>query len=90
MLGSGEKTKLLIISTREQRVTKLQEKTISVNVCNKVIEESKEEKLLGILMSNIMTWTSYLYYLYGNKLTGKDRILGLIPKLSQMVGTLTM
>ena len=86
MLCSGEKTKLLIVSTREQRVTKIQEKTISINVCNKVIEESKEEKLLGILMSNIMTWTSYLY---GNKLTGKDKILGLIPKLSQRVGMLT-
>ena len=86
MLCSGEKTKLLIVSTREQRVTKLLEKTISINVCNKVIEESKEEKLLGILMSNIMTWTSYLY---GNKLTGKDKILGLIPKLSQRVGMLT-
>ena len=87
MLCSGEKTKLLIVSTREQRATKLKNTSISIKVCNKVIQESKDEKLLGILMSNNLTWTSYLY---GNKLTGKDKILGLIPKLSQRVGMLTM
>ena len=87
MLCSGEKTKLLIVSTREQRAIKLQDTTITINVCNKVIEESKDEKLLGILMSNNLTFRSYLY---GNKLAGKDNITGLIPKLSQRVGMLTM
>ena len=80
MLCSGEKTKLLIVSTREQRATKLQDTTITINVCNKVIEETKDEK--GILL----TWTSYLH---GNKLAGKDNIIGLLPKLSQRVGMLT-
>ena len=50
-----EKTKLLIVSTREQRATKLSDTTITINVCNKVIEESKDEKLLGILMSKYLT-----------------------------------
>ena len=85
MLCSGEKTKLLIVGTREQRALKLQDKVMSVTVCNKVIEETKDEKLLGILMSNNMTWNSYLY---GNRLSGKDKIMGLIPKLSQRVGML--
>ena len=85
MLCSGEKTKLLVIATKEQRTLKLQEKTITINVCNKAITETKNEKLLGIFMSNNLTWNSYLY---GNKLTGKDKITGLLPKLSQRVGML--
>ena len=82
MLCSGDKTKLLIPATREQRKIKLQGKTLQVKVCNKVIEETSDEKLLGIVMSNNLTWNSYLY---GNKLTGKDKIIGLVPKLSQRV-----
>ena len=85
MLCSGDKTKLLIPATREQRRIKLQGKTLQVKVCNKVIEETSDEKLLGIVMSNNLTWNSHLY---GNKLTGKDKIIGLIPKLSQRVGML--
>ena len=44
-----------------------------------MVEESSDEKLLGIMMS----WNTYLYE---NKLTGKDKVIGLIPKLSQRVG----
>ena len=36
-------------------------------------------------MSNNLTWSSYLY---GNKLSGKDKIVGLDQKLSQRVGML--
>ena len=86
MLCSGDKTKLLIVSTREQRTSKLNDKKISITVCNKVTEESEDEKLLGILMSNNMTWNAYLY---GNKMTSKDKIVGLLPKLSQKVGMLS-
>ena len=85
MLCSGEKTKLLIVSTREQRAIKLQEKVFKVTVCDRDIEETSNEKLLLILMSNNLSWNSYLY---GNKLTGKDKVMGLLPKLSQRVGML--
>ena len=85
MLCSGDKTKLLITSTREQRSAKLQCITLKVKVCDKIIEETENEKLLGITMSNSLTWHSHLY---GNKLTGKDKVQGLIPKLSQRVGML--
>ena len=37
-------------------------------------------------MSNNLTWTTFLH---GNKLAGKDNIIGLLPKLSQRVGMLT-
>ena len=85
MLCSGEKTKLLVVSNKEQRISKLQDKTLKITVCGKVIEETKSEKLLGVLMSNNLNWSSYLY---GNKLSGKNKVLGLIPKLSQRVGML--
>ena len=85
MLCSGEKTKLLVVSNKEQRISKLQDKTLKITVCGKVIEETKSEKLLGVMMSNNLNWSSYLY---GNKLSGKNKVLGLIPKLSQRVGML--
>ena len=66
-----------------QQENREQQTTITINVCYKVIEESKDEKLLGILMSKNLTWTSYLHI---NKLVGKDNIMGLLPKLSQRVG----
>ena len=87
MLCSGDKTKLLIACTRDKK-QKLKElnKTFTVEVCGKVIEESSDEKLLGIVMSGNMLWTTHLY---GNNKTGKEKIQGLIPQLSQRVGVLT-
>ena len=85
MLCSGEKTKLLIVTTRENRAHKLAGKEIRVTVCGKEIKESQDEKLLGIMMSSNMTWSTYLH---GNKLTGKDKVVGLVPQLSQRVGML--
>ena len=52
MLCSGEKTKLLIVSTRELRNSKLEGKTFKINIGNKFVEETSDEKLLGITMSN--------------------------------------
>ena len=50
-----------------------------------MIEETSDEKLLGVRFSNNFSWNSHLY---GNKLQGKDKVTGLIPKLSQRVGML--
>ena len=44
-------------------------------MCDKVIKESSAEKLLGVEMSNNLSWNTYLY---GNKLTGKEKVAGLI------------
>ena len=82
MLYSAEKTKLLIISTKEQRTAHLQE-VFRIKVGDKNIQETKDEVLLGITITNDMTWKSYLYGQYGNQKKN-----GLIPKLSQRVGML--
>ena len=47
-----------------------------------LIEETSDEKLLGVIMSRNMTRNTHLY---GNKKTGKDTIQGLVPQLSQRV-----
>ena len=88
MVCSGEKTKLLIMASRELRARKLTptNKTFQVEVCGQVVGESKDEKLLGVIISSDLTWRTHLY---GNNLTGKDKIVGLIPQLSQRVGILT-
>ena len=86
MLCSGGKTKLMIICNRETR-GKLQQanKVFKVKVDGKCVKETSDEKLLGITMSNNMTWHTHLY---GNKMTGQDKIRGLLPKLSQSIGIL--
>ena len=79
MVCSGEKTKLLLISTKELRQRKLTStgKEITVNVCDQVIKESKSEKLLGIMIDNDLIFKTYLY---GNNKTGKDKETGLLKK----------
>ena len=51
-----------------------------------MVKESSDEKLLGIIISNDLTWKMHLY---GNNLTGEDKIVGLVTKLSQRVGILS-
>ena len=85
MLCSGDKTKLLIVGTKGLKKSRLENRKLKVKVGENLVEESSDEKLLGIMMSNNLSWNTYLY---GNKLSGKDKIIGLIPKLSQSVGML--
>ena len=75
MACSASKTKLLIVSTKELRVSKLQESVLSLKVDDKNIVESQNERLLGITMSNDMSWHSLLY--------GDN---GLLSQLSQRIG----
>ena len=46
-----DKTKLLIIGTSQLRKSRLKEK-VQVRVCGKPVEESKSEKLLGLVLNN--------------------------------------
>ena len=80
MLCSGGKTKLLVVGTRGLKLSKLEDRVLKVKVGENEVKETHSEKLLGILMSNDFSWNNYLY---GNKLKGKDKVVGLIPKLSQ-------
>ena len=85
ILCSGDKTKLLIVGTKGLKKSRLENRKLKVKVGDNLVEESSDEKLLGIMMSNNFSWNTYLY---GNKLSGKDKVIGLIPKLSQRVGML--
>ena len=80
MLCSGDKTNLLIVCNRETRDSKINSvnKHFTIEVCGETIEETSNEKLLGVIMSSNMSWNTHLY---GNNETGKDKIQGLIPQL---------
>ena len=74
---SGKKTKLLIVGTKELRKSKLksQNKSIVINVDGHPVKESESERLLGVIVNNVMTWEHHLY--------GNEEHKGLIPELSQ-------
>ena len=54
MVCAGNKTKLLVIGTSQLRRSKLEKvnRVLHVNVAGAVIEETKSEKLLGIIVNN--------------------------------------
>ena len=82
MVCSALKTKLLVSSTKELRESKLSGGNILILVGGQIISESPQEKLLGITMSNDLSWNSYLY---GCKEAGGNTI-GLVSQLSKRVG----
>jgi hypothetical protein len=85
MVCSGDKTKLLIIGTAQLRKSRLIDSSIQINVCGQTVEESRSEKLLGLVVNNQLTWKEYLY---GEHWRDKGNASGLIPQLSQRVGLL--
>ena len=58
---SGEKTKLLVVGTNANRQAKLVDVVPQVVVCGDIVEESKSEKLLGVVISNTATWHHHLH-----------------------------
>ena len=89
MVCAGDKTKLLVVGTRQLRESKLvsQNKVLEVNVEGNTIRESKSEKLLGLTVNNELTWKEYLYG--EDWRPEKENLPGLIPLLSQRVGMLS-
>ena len=76
----------MVVATQELRSSKLQGVGVSVNVGNKTIHESCHEKLLGITMSNNMSWGAYLY---GTRETS-NKHEGLLSQLSKRVGVIKL
>ena len=82
MVVAGQKSKLLVVSTRELKRKLCIDGTgaLSVIVDGKQVFESQSERLLGITVNNSITWKDHLY--------GDGVNQGLIPQLSQRVGIL--
>ena len=80
MCVAGTKSKLLIIGIKQQKKAAYQQvDSFSVTIDGQKILESKSEKLLGLVISNDLTWRDYLH--------GEGcNIPGLICQLSRRVG----
>jgi hypothetical protein len=90
MVCAGDKTKLLVIGTRKLRESKFasSERVLQVDVEGIIIEDTKSEKLLGLVVSNDLTWKEYLV---GEnwRSNEKENFPGLLPQLSQRCGMLS-
>ena len=80
MVCSGEKTKLLLITTNANRSIKLDGNPKSIVVNGEIKEESVSEKLLGLVINNSCNWKNHLY--------GDADNIGLLKELSKRVGVL--
>ena len=65
MMCAGDKTKLLIIGTRQLKDARLKnvDTDLEVNVCGNTVGESRSEKVLGlnIEVNSDLNWKEYLY-----------------------------
>ena len=77
----------MVMGTKEMRLRKYEAfgRNLRVRVEDKIIEESCDEKLLGIVINNNLSWYTHLY---GNGLSGAEKIDGLLPQLSKRTGML--
>ena len=87
MVVAGDKTKLVVIGTKELRSRKLGDRKLEVEVDGKLVQESPSEKLLGVILNNQMTWKDHLYGETWRE-PETDNSAGLISQLSQRVGIL--
>ena len=80
MFCSGDKTKLLIVGTHANRRSKLEKDDLKlqINICNEQIEETKSEKMLGVIVNNTITWREHIH--------GDEENLGLLKNLSKRIG----
>ena len=60
MCVAGEKSKLLIIGTRQLKASKVVE-PMEIEKDVKKVQETRSEKLLGILVNDSLTWHEHLY-----------------------------
>ena len=86
MVCAGNKTKLMIIGTAQLRNSRFKNQNMKINVCGSDIEDTKSEKLLGLVIDNKLSWKETLY---GEKWRSDGNAKGLIPQLSQRAGLLS-
>ena len=86
MCVAGDKSKLVIVGTKELKRRKLGDNALKIVVDGKEVIETKSEKLLGVILNDKMTWQDHLY---GEKWREKGKNSpGLIPQLSKRLGIL--
>ena len=85
MVISPDKSKFIISMTNEQRAIRHPNLSISINVNNTTITATPSEKLLGVVISQDMTWTPYLW---GEVWRNKNNHLSLVPILLQRLALL--
>ena len=84
MCVAGDKSKLLVIGTKEMRKKKLSNQIQTISVDGKQVTETKSEKLLGVIINNHLTWQDHLH----GETWRAENSKGLIPQLAQRVGIL--
>ena len=57
---AGEKSKLLVICTKELRRSRVKD-NMEILVDEKTVVETPSEKLLGLIISSDLTWKEHLY-----------------------------
>ena len=83
MVTSADKTKLLVIGTKRNRMNKLESQNmkLKVTINEEDKSETESEKLLGVIINNCLTWKNHLF--------GNDEELGLLKNLSKRIGILS-
>ena len=85
MVVAGDKSKMLIVGTKEMRRKKLGETIQSIMVDGEEVKESISERLLGVVINKRMTWQEHLH---GESWRREANGTGLISQLSQRLGML--
>ena len=76
----SDKTKLLIVGSHANRLSKLTDVSLKVNICGETKQETTSEKLLGVIVNNRATFKHHLY--------GDAENPGLMKQLATRVGIL--
>ena len=86
MIVSPAKTKLIVSANKELRAKALNNISITVNVSGNIIKQTPSEKLLGVVISEDLTWAPYLW---GETWREEDKNWpGLVPTLTRRLSLL--
>ena len=85
MVVSPSKTKLILSCTKELRSKRYDGINFSIEVNNHTIHPTNSEKLLGVIISQDITWAAYLW---GENWRDSGNWPGLIPTLTRRLGLL--
>ena len=85
MVIAPQKTKLVISATSQLRAARHNNLQLSVQVGDQIIYPTSSEKLLGVVVSEDLTWGPHLW---GEMWREEKNWVGVIPQLIQRVGIL--